>query len=155
MEKRHKTMKSSCAKEIDISLVRRPNRSAFYKHKGDFRWHGIKDTPYKPSGNEWTNIMRRVLIGSRGESTRFHVRYFEITSNGQSSLEIHKHEHVVICVKGKGIVRTGRTKRKMEFMDVLYISPNTLHQLTNPFRKPFGFLCMVNAKRDKPKPFKR
>jgi len=126
-------------------------RCAFYRHKGDFSWQGIKDEPYKLEGCGWAHIIRKVLIGSHGESTKFDVRYFEISPGGNSSLEKHMHEHVVICVKGEGVVRTGKAKRKMGFMDVLYISPKTVHQLTNPFHNPFGFLCIVNSKRDRPK----
>jgi quercetin dioxygenase-like cupin family protein len=128
-----------------------PNRTALYRHKGEMTWSGVKEEPYKTKGNEWSNIVRRVLIGSHGESTKFHVRYFEIAPGGCSSLERHRHEHVVICVRGEGFVRTGKKKSKMEFMDTLYISPDTVHQLSNPLDAPFGFLCIVNAKRDRPK----
>jgi ribulose-bisphosphate carboxylase large chain len=131
--------------------VEKKNRNAFYKHRGDFKWRGVKDEPYKAKSGGWSGIMRRVLIGSHGESTKFHVRYFEIAPGGNSSLERHRHEHVVICVKGEGIVLTGRTKRKVRFMDTVYISPGTTHQLMNSSAKPFGFLCIVNSKRDKPK----
>jgi ribulose-bisphosphate carboxylase large chain len=127
------------------------NRSAFYRHKGDMTWRGVENEPYKTVTGAWSNIVRRVLVGTRGETAKFHVRYFEIAPGGSSSLERHKHEHVVICVKGEGMVRTGRAKRMMRFMDTLYISPDTVHQLTNPFKMPFGFLCIVNARRDKPR----
>lgn len=130
---------------------RETNRCAFYRHKGDFRWQGITDEPYKTGGSEWAKIIRRVVIGAHGESAKFHVRYFEIYPGGHSSPERHRHEHVVICVKGKGVVLTGKAKREMEYMDTLYIAPNTTHQLSNPFKKPFGFLCIVNSKRDKPR----
>jgi quercetin dioxygenase-like cupin family protein len=126
------------------------NRCALYRHKGDMTWRGVADEPYKTVTGGWSNIIRRVLIGARGESARFHVRYFEIAPGGSSSLERHRHEHVVICVKGEGIVRTGKTKRGMGFMDTLYIAPDTIHQLSNPFKIPFGFFCIVNARRDKP-----
>ncbi len=129
---------------------RKTNRCAFYKHAGDFTWRGIKDAPYKAEDCGWSHIIRRVLIGSHGESAKFHVRYFEISPGGFSSLEKHMHEHVVVCVKGEGVVRTGKTKRGMGFMDILYISPDTVHQFINPFQNPFGFLCIVNSKRDKP-----
>lgn len=129
---------------------KKTNRSAFYRHKGDMTWRGVSDEPYKAVAGEWSNIIRRVLIGGRGESAKFHVRYFEIAPGGASSLERHRHEHAVICVKGEGFVRTGKTKRKMGFMDALYISPGTVHQLSNPFKIPFGFFCIVNARRDKP-----
>jgi quercetin dioxygenase-like cupin family protein len=131
--------------------VRKRNKTALYKHKGEMTWSGIREEPYKTKGHEWSNIVRRVLIGSHGESTKFHVRYFEIATGGCSSLETHRHEHVVICLRGEGIVRTGRKKSKMGFMDTLYISPDTVHQLSNPFDAPFGFLCIVNARRDRPK----
>ncbi len=131
-------------------LLKKTNRPAFYRHKGDMTWRGVADEPYKTVAGGWSNIVRRVLIGGRGESAKFHVRYFEIAPGGASSLERHRHEHAVICVKGEGLVRTGRTKRKMGFMDTLYISPGTVHQLTNPFQTPFGFLCIVNARRDRP-----
>jgi quercetin dioxygenase-like cupin family protein len=144
------------ASSCDISGTKtasrkKANKSALYRHKGDMTWSGVADQPYKAGTGAWSNIIRRVLIGDRGESTKFHVRYFEISPGGASSLEKHRHEHVVICVKGEGFVRTGKVKRKMGFMDTLYICPDTIHQLTNPFEIPFGFFCIVNARRDKPK----
>lgn len=129
----------------------KPAGTAFYKHKGDFSWKGVKDEPYKSVAGGWADIIRRVLIGGRGESARFHVRYFEIAPGGRSSLERHRHEHVVICVRGEGQVRTGRSKRRLGFMDTVYISPDIVHQLSNPYTEPFGFLCIVNAKRDRPR----
>lgn len=132
-----------------------PDKDAFYKHKGNFEWIGVKNQPYKTSGGEWADIIRRVLIGGRGESTKFHVRYFEIAPGGRSSLERHRHEHVVICVRGRGMVRAGKGRRKMAFMDTLYISPDSVHQLSNPFDEPFGFICIVNARRDRPKVLNR
>lgn len=147
-------------KKADISVCEMPgkrkaagkraNKTAFYPHRGRCRWEGIEDEQYKVEGGGWADVVRRVLIGAHGESTRFHVRYFEISPGGFSSLERHRHEHVVICVRGEGIVRTGKRKRNMGFLDTLYISPDTVHQLSNPFDEPFGFLCIVNSKRDRP-----
>lgn len=145
---------SMCEISGKKSSEKRSNKTTFYKHKGDFKWSGVKDEPYKTKGADWSNIIRRVLIGAHGESTKFHVRYFEISPQGHSSLELHRHEHVVICVKGKGVVLTGRTKRAMGFMDTVYISPDTVHQLLNPYNEPFGFLCIVNSRRDSPKALK-
>ena len=65
------------------------NRSAFYRHRGDLRWTGVREEPYKAAAGDWTRIVRRVLVGVRGESVRFHVRYFEIGAGGCSSLEHH------------------------------------------------------------------
>jgi len=127
------------------------NKSRLYKHKGDFSWQGIKVEKYKLAGRGWSDIVRRTLIGSHGETSRFHLRYFEIASGGYSSLEVHKHEHVIIGIRGRGVCTAGNKSYKIGFLDTVYIQPDALHQLKNPFNKPFGFFCIVNAKRDKPR----
>ena len=138
------------------------NKTRFYKHKGNFTWQGIKTEKYKAEGRDWADIIRKVLIGKNNESTKFHLRYFEISPGGYSSFEKHKHEHVVIGIRGKGNVLCGksgsaRAKKNYElnFLDTLYVAPDIPHQLSNPFHEPFGFFCIVNAKRDKPKMIKK
>ncbi|MBA3060790.1 MAG: cupin domain-containing protein [Nitrospirae bacterium] len=125
-------------------------KSRLYKRRGKFRWQGIKIEKYKQSRGGWADIARQTLIGNHRETSKFHLRYFEVAPGGCSSFEMHRHEHVVICVRGKGKVTVGRKSHTMNFMDTLYIAPHTPHQLRNPFKLPFGFLCIVNAKRDKP-----
>ncbi|MEW6674673.1 MAG: cupin domain-containing protein [Nitrospirota bacterium] len=127
------------------------NKTRLYRHKGNFTWQGIKTEKYKSEGSDWANIIRQVIIGSHGESAKSHLRYFEISPGGYSSLEKHRHEHVVICVRGKGRVLIDKKTNALNFLDTLYIAPDTPHQLSNPFDEPFGFLCIVNAKRDRPK----
>lgn len=136
------------------------NSNKIYRYKGNFRWSGIKTEKYKQKdggqgdkakNKNWSAIARHVLIGSHGETTKFHLRYFEIAPNGYSSLEKHRHEHVVVCVRGKGKVLIGEKSHTIGYLDTVYIAPNTVHQLTNPYDEPFGFFCIVNAKRDKPK----
>src|SRR3990170_8165892 len=131
------------------------NKSRLYKHKGNFTWKGIKTEKYKTVVADWKNIIRRVLTGSHNESTKFHLRYFEIAPGGYSSFEKHKHEHVVVGIRGKGKVLCGKKGYELNFLDTLYMVPDTPHQLSNPFHEPFGFFCIVNAKRDKPKIIKQ
>ena len=126
------------------------NRNRFYKYKGEFSWQGIQTEKYKPAGKGWADIVRKTLIGNHGESAKFHLRYFEIAPNGFSSFEKHRHEHVVIGIRGEGVCTAGKRKYKIRFLDTLYIRPDEPHQLRNPFNEPFGFFCIVNAKRDKP-----
>ncbi len=127
------------------------NESRIYRHKGACKWSGIKTERYKQKDGGWSDISRSVLIGNRGESAKFHLRYFEITAGGFSSMERHRHEHVVVCIKGKGRVVIGEKSHLIKHLDTVYIAPNTVHQLSNPYDEPFGFFCIVNAKRDKPK----
>ncbi len=129
------------------------NKSKLHRFKGDFLWQGIKIKQYKPAAKDWAHVIRQTLIGHRSETTKFHLRYFEIAPFGHTSFEIHKHEHVVIGIRGKGLCTIGKKNYSLGFLDVLYIEPEAPHQLTNPFNEPFGFFCIVNAKRDRPKVF--
>lgn len=127
------------------------NKTKLYRYKGKFSWQGIKNEKYKTGEGNWFNIARQTLIGNHGETTKFHFRYFEIAPGGYSSFEMHKHEHVVIGVRGKGMCIVKNKKYAIGFLDTLYIEPNAPHQLRNTFHEPFGFFCIVNAKRDRPK----
>lgn len=112
------------------------------------RWHGIKSIPYKDKKGKWRVIERFPLVFS--SSIKFEVRYFEIKPGGCSSLEYHNHSHVVISLKGKGRVRLGTKSYTLKYLDILYIAPDEIHQLSNPYKEPFGFLCIVDSERDKP-----
>jgi ribulose-bisphosphate carboxylase large chain len=148
-----KKIQSSTSCELPSTTGKKnSNRNRLYSFQGDFTWKGVKVQRYKAQGDDWSEILRQVLIGSHGETTRFHLRYFEIKPKGYSSFETHKHEHVVIGIRGKGKVRLSRRSINIGFLDVLYITPFTPHRLYNPYDEPFGFFCIVNAKRDKPRP---
>jgi ribulose-bisphosphate carboxylase large chain len=141
---------SSC--EIPpTDIRRRVLRNRNYSFSGDFRWRGIRKIRYKRSGTDWCGISRQEIIGSSGESSKFHLRYFEIEPGGFSSFERHDHEHVVICVRGSGMVRLGKRRVQMKYLDILYIKGNTPHMLYNTGSEPFGFFCIVDAKRDRPR----
>jgi len=111
-------------------------------------WQRIKSIPYKDKKGNWISIERFPLIKS--DSLKFEVRYFEISPGGCSSLEYHQHAHVVVCLKGKGKVRLGDKHYVLKYLDIVYIAPNEIHQLANPYNEPFGFLCIVDSERDKP-----
>jgi ribulose-bisphosphate carboxylase large chain len=140
--------KKKPAKKDNKSL---DSKSRLYRCTGNFAWKGIKTERYKPPGKDWAEIARQTLIGNRGETTKFHLRYFEIAPGGFSSFEMHKHEHVVVGIRGQGICVAGKKKYQINFLDTLYIKPGEPHQLRNISDEPFGFFCVVNAKRDKPK----
>ena len=130
------------------------DRSKVIRHTGDFSWEDVALEPYKDAAAAWSGITRRELIGRRGESQRFHVRYFEIAAGGYSTLEKHEHGHVVIPIRGTGVVRFGGRAHRVAFGDVVYIAAGDAHQFRNEADapEPFGFLCIVNAERDRPRP---
>ncbi len=125
--------------------------SVIYRYKkGRYSWKGNKTEAYKAGKGDWNRIIRRTLVGT-SVKTKSHLRYFEIAPGGQSSCEKHRHEHIVIGIRGKGRVLLDKRKRTVNVLDVVYISPDTPHQLSNPYDEPFGFLCIVPARRDRPK----
>jgi quercetin dioxygenase-like cupin family protein len=144
---------SSC--DFPTAPVRKvPGRNVLYSFRDGFRWRGVRVEKYKADGDDWSDIIRQVLIGPEHESAKFHVRYFELGPGGFSSHETHDHVHVVIGVRGKGKARLNNRNREMKFLDVLYVSPDTPHRFYNPYDEPFGFFCIVNAERDRPRPVK-
>lgn len=118
-----------------------------------FRWRGVRREAYKALAGDWAGIARYVLFaGSRGAPMAFDVRYFEIERGGRSTFELHRHAHVVIGLRGVGKIRIGARWRRLELLDSCYIGPRTAHQLGNDRSEPFGFLCIVDARRDRGKP---
>ncbi len=130
------------------------NTSRVFKHKGGCSWKGVRPEIYKKGGpGDWTRVARHLLVaGFRGEKTKFHLRYFEVSPGGYTSLETHRHEHVVVVIKGRGRVRLGRRLRELGYLDTVYIGPDEPHRLLNPYGEPFGFFCIVDARRDRPVP---
>lgn len=128
------------------------NISKFFRHLGNFEWNNIQPANYKPTDDSWKGVSRRVFVGEAGESPKFHFRYFEVEPGGYTTYEQHQHEHVVFCVRGSGQAILGQETLKMEFGDVLYVAPDDPHQFLNKKgTEPFGFLCIVNAERDRPR----
>lgn len=129
------------------------NRSRVHKFQpGDsWSWSEVKKEHYKAGEGSWCGIDRNTIVGTRGEDAAFHLRYFEIEPGGNSSLEKHVHEHVVICARGVGRAIVGAEIHDLCPMDVVYIAPDVPHQLLNPGPEPFGFFCIVDAERDRPR----
>ena len=122
------------------------------KLPGGFDWKDVPLEAYKLNAADYKGISRRELVGKRGETTKFHVRYFEILPGGHSTLEKHEHEHVVIPMRGIGEAQAGCYIWTVGVGDVVYVSPSDPHQFRCPAdaKEPFGFLCIVNSERDRP-----
>jgi quercetin dioxygenase-like cupin family protein len=128
------------------------NVSKLFRHLGNFDWSHVTVTEYKPDDGSFQGVSRRVFVGERGESPLFHTRYFELAEGGYTTLEQHLHEHVVVVMRGQGVALVGDRRVRLGFGDVLYVAPDDVHQLSNSGSEPFGFLCIVNAQRDRPRP---
>jgi ribulose-bisphosphate carboxylase large chain len=131
-------------------------RAALLEHlafQAGFAWDGRSATAYKTNGDlPFQDVARTELMGAHGERTAFDVRYFEIAPGGHSSLEKHLHTHVVIGLRGEGVLHSGDRELRVKPFDLAYIPPLAVHQLRNEGAEPFGFFCIVDHDRDRPMP---
>jgi quercetin dioxygenase-like cupin family protein len=114
-----------------------------------FKWDGVeirrykddKDAPYK-------DVTRQILFSDprlKGE-----LRYFEVSAGGYSTLEKHDHMHAVLILRGGGRCLIGDEVRDLQQNDLVTVPPWTWHQFRAGKDEPLGFLCLVNAERDRP-----
>jgi quercetin dioxygenase-like cupin family protein len=120
-----------------------------------FRWQGVEVEPYKLSshrGGEFCGASRQVIAGKKGEPVHFQLRYFELERGGYTSLERHRHCHVIIGARGRGRVKVGGADYQLRPLDIVYIGPGEPHQLSAGPNGKLGFFCIVDARRDRPRP---
>lgn len=121
------------------------------RSKKSFEWQGVPTLVYKPTGTGFKNIIRRVILGEKESDLPFQIRYFEIRPGGYSSLECHNHRHAVVVIRGKGKMFLKSRVHDLKPFDSVYIGKNVIHQFHQAGREPFGFLCIVAARRDRPR----
>jgi quercetin dioxygenase-like cupin family protein len=114
-----------------------------------FRWQDVDQLKYKEEGvAPFRDITRQVLFSD--EALRCELRYFEMQSDGYSSLERHEHAHAVMIFRGTGHCLLGDEVRSVSQNDLVKIPAMTWHQFRATQGAPMGFLCMVNVERDRP-----
>jgi quercetin dioxygenase-like cupin family protein len=124
-------------------------RTLLREFRPDFRWEGVNHLPYKEEGSApFKAISRQVLFAE--EKLGCELRYFEMAPGGHSTLERHEHVHAVMILRGRGQCLLGDEVREIGPHDLVTIPSWTWHQFRATEGEPFGFLCMVNALRDKP-----
>ncbi len=117
--------------------------------QGGFRWEGVELLAYKEQGSAPFKAITRQVLFKRPE-LGCELRYFEMQPGGHSTLERHEHAHAVMIFRGRGTCLVGGEVREVAAPDLVFIPPMTWHQFRATADEPFGFLCMVNAERDKP-----
>lgn len=127
------------------------NRSKVIKNN-HFTWEGIERKPYKTDSTLFKNIDRFSLLGEAPDEHELNMqtRYFEIQPGGYSSLELHRHPHSVVIIRGCGSLVLGDEVFSIDLHDVIYVSPETVHQFLADRGDFLGFLCIVDRYRDKP-----
>lgn len=126
------------------------NNSKVIKSSG-YSWDGVQRKQYKTDTTNFKDIHRYSLLGDETKELNFQTRYFEIQPGGYSSLEHHRHPHSVVVIRGSGTLVLENEIHNLGLHDVIYISPETIHQFYADRDEPLGFLCMVDRYRDKPR----
>jgi quercetin dioxygenase-like cupin family protein len=115
----------------------------------NFRWAGVDVRLYKEEGAApFKTVSRQTLFSDprlAGE-----LRYFEVAPGGYSTLERHEHMHAVMILRGQGEVLVGGAVQKIKPHDLVTIPPWAWHQFRPAPGENLGFLCLVNAERDRP-----
>src|SRR5947209_7534726 len=115
----------------------------------DYCWEGVERLPYKEDDRAlFKSVSRQILFSDPDLAGE--LRYFEVEPGGFSSLERHEHMHGVLILRGRGKCLVGSEVRAVEPHDLVTVPAWTWHQFRATADEPLGFLCMVNAGRDKP-----
>jgi mannose-6-phosphate isomerase-like protein (cupin superfamily) len=125
------------------------NDVATHRAFHDHRWDGVPLHPYKDDGRALFKDVTRQILFSRPDMAG-ELRYFEVAGGGFSTLERHEHVHGVLILRGCGQALVGRDILTLAQNDLVTVPPMTWHQFRANAGSPLGFLCMVNAERDKP-----
>jgi quercetin dioxygenase-like cupin family protein len=125
------------------------SKSKVLKSSG-FSWKGVQKKQYKTDTLNFKNIHRYSLLGNEFQELNFQTRYFEVQPGGFSSLEMHRHPHSVIVIRGKGSLILENEIHSLALHDVVYVSPETIHQFHADQDEPLGFICIVDRYRDRP-----
>jgi quercetin dioxygenase-like cupin family protein len=115
----------------------------------DWRWAGVEELRYKAEGSApFRDVTRQVLF--QDPALACELRYFEVQPLGYTTLERHDHVHAVMILRGWGRVLVGDRLYDIGLHDLVQIPSFTWHQFRAGADAPLGFLCAVNAERDRP-----
>ena len=114
-----------------------------------FRWQDVPVLDYKSdTAAPFRDITRQTLF--KRDDMQGELRYFEVAAGGHSTLERHEHTHAVLVLRGMGACLVGTTVHRVGAFDLVTVPPRTWHQFRAAANAPLGFLCMVDATRDRP-----
>ena len=119
------------------------------RHRGDFTWEDTPVLAYKQADTApFRDVTRQVLFEDAQLGCQ--LRYFEIAPAGHTTLERHQHLHAVMIIRGGGQCLVGERVFAVAEHDLVHIPGLIWHQFRADAEGPLGFLCLVNAERDRP-----
>ena len=116
---------------------------------GTLRWRDVEVLEYKQEGSApFRGVTRQVLFDDPALASQ--LRYFEVAPGGHTTLERHRHAHAVVIQHGRGRCLVGDRIYDVAPFDLVHVPALTWHQFRAGADAALGFLCMVNAERDRP-----
>jgi quercetin dioxygenase-like cupin family protein len=113
------------------------------------RWREVELREYKAEGSApFREVTRQVLFDDPALASQ--LRYFEVAPGGYTTLERHEHAHAVVVQRGAGRCLIGDQIYDLAEHDLIHVPALTWHQFRADPGGSLGFLCMVNAVRDRP-----
>jgi quercetin dioxygenase-like cupin family protein len=115
----------------------------------DYRWQGVDLRAYKDEASApFRSVTRQVL--ATAADLKGELRYFEVAPGGWTTLERHQHVHAVTILRGGGRALVGHEVVEIGSLDLVTVPAWAWHQFRAAPDQPLGFLCMVDAERDRP-----
>ncbi len=122
-----------------MSVIRR-----FTGEDTAFDWEAARHRDYEGPGVKGAS--GKILIGRDDGAEHFVFRYFRVEPGGNTVLEQHLHDHGVLILHGRAVVLLGEDEFEVGPHDLVYVSPNDLHQFRTLGDQPLGFLCVIPNK---------
>ena len=124
-------------------------RATHRRAQADCCWEDVERRPYKEDDRTlFRSVSRQVLFSDPDMAGEW--RYFEVAPEGFTSLERHQHMHAVMIFRGRGHCLVGHEVKAVRAHDLITVPPWTWHQFRATAGEPLGFLCLVDAHRDRP-----
>lgn len=104
----------------------------------------VTPTPFE--SNTAKGVAGRVVIGKNDGANNFCMRVFEIAPGGNTPKHAHDWEHEIFVHAGEGEVLSNGRLIPVKPGNVLFIPGNEEHQIRNPGKELFVFVCLVPSK---------
>lgn len=101
----------------------------------------VQQQPVDMEGSQGCSV--RMLVGEKDGADNFAMRQFEVAVDGHTPKHSHDYEHEVFVLSGNGVVLEGNQEHPIKAGDVVYVSPNDVHQFRNTGGESLKFLCLI------------
>ncbi len=101
----------------------------------------VESKPVEMEGASGCQV--RWLVGEPDGAPTFAMRQFEVAPGGYTPRHSHPYEHEVFVLDGHGEVVEGDQPHPLKAGDVVFVTPNEIHQFRNTGPTAMKFLCMV------------